>query len=257
MKEPPAGFQTACLLAVLESNWALGIRHLDYLAVGFGAHHWRATAADRGDVFVSVHDLDLMGRFGGDRGANFELLAQAIGTARWLESVAGLEFVLGPLPDNAGSVVRIGAERFAGHVYPWTDCETLADPDGSATAHLIGLLHRVTDRLPANLTRLEDFEIPHRAALASALAELAIPWDTVLIALRERDLWELPNTDLARRAYQVVEDVRIEPDRLRLYEAWYALSELAVYLAVFRAPHEADRNSALSWENYLRYLPTC
>jgi hypothetical protein len=59
-----------------------------------------------------------MRRLGGHRDANFELPGQAIATARWLESVAGLDFVLGPLPESEGNVVRKVAERFAVHVYP-------------------------------------------------------------------------------------------------------------------------------------------
>jgi hypothetical protein len=43
---------------------------------------------------------------------------------------------------------------------------------------------------------------------------------------------------------------------MRLYEAWYALAEIAVYLAVFREPHTGDGNDATSWENLLLFLPT-
>ena len=323
MKEAPRHFPTSRLVKLLETNWAPGIRDLEYLPLGFGAHHWRANSAARGDLFVSVHDVDLMGRFGGDRNANFAMLGQAIGTARWLESVAGLEFVLGPFLDGRGKVVRKFAGRFAVHVYPWFECATLEDLDGSQTAHLVGVLHGVTHRLPPHLTRVEDFAVPHRHALEAALREIDTPWasgpyaepardhlraherdvrallvfydrgaaraaasrpdwvvthgeprgpnliraaggsvrlidwDTVLIAPRERDLWELPRIEITNRTYQAAaQNAPIDADRLRLYEAWYTLAELSVYLAVFRAAHREDRNVILSWQNYLTYPPT-
>lgn len=73
---------------------------------------------------------------------------------------------------------------------------------------------------------------------------------------RERDLWELPLGGVAQQKYQTLVPRKIDARRLRLFEAWYALAEVAVYLAVFRSPHTADENVILSWANFLDYLPT-
>ena len=79
-----------------------------------------------------------------------------------------------------------------------------------------------------------------------------IDWDTIQIAPRERDLWELAPEALA--AYSHATHAPVDHDRLRLYEAWYALAEIAVYTVVFRTPHTGDANDILSWENFLRFL---
>ena len=70
-----------------------------------------------------------------------------------------------------------------------------------------------------------------------------IDWDTVLLAPRERDLWELPGAD-GREAV------------LRLYLAWYSLAELGVYISLFHGVHAGDPNDAHSWANLQTFLPT-
>jgi spectinomycin phosphotransferase len=286
--------------------------------LGFGAHHWRASTTERGDLFLTIHELDMVGASTPSRQASLEVLHKALSTARWLESVARVDFVVGPLPDASGSVLRPVADKFALSVYPWLDAEPVPDPDGSRAVQLIVRLHQVTNHMPDGLVRVEDFLIPHRHALEVAIAHLAEPWhtgpyaeparkelrrhldsvrslmqwydrvaaetipsrtdwvlthgepagpnllettggtcylvdwDSVMIAPRERDLWELPCTKPVLTTY----GAPIEAERLRLYKAWYTLAELAVYLAVFRSPHTGDQNDNTSWENFQRFLPT-
>lgn len=73
-----------------------------------------------------------------------------------------------------------------------------------------------------------------------------VDWGTVLVATRERDLWELRSTAAGLEAYAAAARTPIDSQRMRLYGAWYALAEMAVYLAVFRAPHSGDANDATS-----------
>ena len=188
MKELPAGFPTYAVVEALESQWSFRVVDMEYVPVGFGAHHWRASTANAGELFVSVHELDLIGGASGDRSANFQRLRRALDAAHWLESIGGLEFVLGPVADRRGVTVHRVEDNYALHVYSWMECEVLDDPEGVRTGELVARLHGVTERLPPDLVREEDFEIPHRFALEDALGDLGVRWDfgTYAEAAREQ-----------------------------------------------------------------------
>jgi spectinomycin phosphotransferase len=83
-----------------------------------------------------------------------------------------------------------------------------------------------------------------------------VDWDSVLVAPRERDLWELPRDGPTYTTYQQLVEAPIDESLLRLYRAWYDLAETAVYIALFRSPHQADQNAATSWDNFLFFMPT-
>jgi len=57
MKEAPRGFAVDRLHATLLDLWGIRARELDYLPVGFGAHHWRATEGSRRAYFLALHHL--------------------------------------------------------------------------------------------------------------------------------------------------------------------------------------------------------
>src|SRR5438094_7128475 len=122
--------------------------------------------------------MDLIGRSPGNRSASFEVLQDALATANWLAKVAQLDFVLGPLPDRSGAVLRPVTGQFGLHVYPWLEVEELPDADGLETATIVARLHQTSGRPPAGLARVEDFVVPHRRGLEDALAELESPWHT-------------------------------------------------------------------------------
>jgi len=322
MKAPPADLVTADLVHTLQAHWRLDVRQLDYLAVGFGAHHWQATTSTGARYFLALHELGYPGSDLDARTAVFGQLQQALGAARWLETSAALDFVVGPLPDVWRTSCRRIADRFALSVYPWLDAAPMRRLDDRRTAVVLAGLHAVVPRLPPGLGRTEDFRIPHRARLEDALMDLdhtwrtgpyaepardqlgrhrdgvralfdfydaeaawargssrdwvlthgepfgpnllqcvdgrlqLVDWDSLLIAPRERDLWELPPDGPAWAAYRELVQAPIDERRLRLYRAWYDLAETAVYIALFRSPHLADQNAATSWDNFLVFLPT-
>ncbi len=73
-----------------------------------------------------------------------------------------------------------------------------------------------------------------------------VDWDSLLIAPRERDLWELPRDGPAWVAYREVLQAPIEERLLQLYRAWYDLAETSVYclalsLASYGRPERHDR----------------
>ena len=57
--------------------------------------------------------------------------------------------------------------------------------------------------------------------------------DSLLIAPRERDLWEIPRDGPTWAAYCELVQAPIEECLLRLYRAWYDLAETAVYVSAF------------------------
>jgi hypothetical protein len=85
---------------------------------------------------------------------------------------------------------------------------------------------------------------------------LLVDWDSVLVAPRERDLWELPPDGPAFRTYVQRAGISPRPVQLRLYRAWYYLAETAVYIHQFRHPHTGDNNDAEAWMNFLFHLPS-
>jgi hypothetical protein len=72
---------------------------LEHAPVGFGSHHWVATAASGARRFVTVDEV-------GD--ARFERLAQALLAARTLHDAAGLGWVVGPVPCDRRCVAQAG-----------------------------------------------------------------------------------------------------------------------------------------------------
>jgi spectinomycin phosphotransferase len=174
MREPPAGFATDQVTHALSRYWGLHLRRLEYLAVGFGAHHWQAIADNGTSYFLAVHEL---GR-PGDVSSSLRRLEQALGTARWLESQPGLEYAVGPVPGASGAICRLMAESFALSVYRWLDGEPMRQPDDPRTGQLLARLHRISQPLPPGVAHVEDFVIPHREDLHTALADLDGVWTT-------------------------------------------------------------------------------
>jgi hypothetical protein len=69
---------------------------MEYVPEGGGSYHWKLTGDDGQSRFVTVDDLDGKDWLGGTRGAVFEGLERALGTAAALRYEVGLEFVVAP-----------------------------------------------------------------------------------------------------------------------------------------------------------------
>ncbi|ADB31150.1 aminoglycoside phosphotransferase [Kribbella flavida DSM 17836] len=93
MREPPDFVSAATVLAAVQEHWTLDVDAIEYLPVGFGAHHWRVLCAGQPRLFVT---LDSLGR-----AHSAESLEAAYTAAGELAS-AGLEFVAACLPDRRG-----------------------------------------------------------------------------------------------------------------------------------------------------------
>jgi fructosamine-3-kinase len=161
------------LIRVLARPWQVHVTDLEYLPVGFGAHHWRAVGSDHTVYFLALHHL----RQAPDTAA-FHQLCQALETAHWLRHVRELDFVLAPIRDDSGSVVQRVTADTALAVYPWLACRPRIALDTPDMGHLLARLHASARDVPVGLLRQEDFTIPWRTELQRALANLHRPWES-------------------------------------------------------------------------------
>ncbi len=99
---------------------------------------------------------------------------------------------------------------------------------------------------------------PHRGNLiVDALGGIhLIDWDTTLVAPRERDLWMVLDDELTgwEEYAQVVGGVVLDADALQLYRQRWDLADIAVFVALFRRPHEEDENTTASFGHLRAYL---
>jgi spectinomycin phosphotransferase len=200
----PDDLDPSQLRAVLERHWRLRGAELVYLPVGFGSHHWRAVDSRGMGRFVTVDDLKAS--FQGDphTDAVFDALDRAYRTASWLHREAAVEFVVAPLRDDDGIVIRRLSDRYAvtvshfvvGEPSAWGPYESA---DGRrAMGRVLGRLHAATEYVPADLPRRDDLAVPARAALLEALEDLDRPWDTGPYAEPVRRLLQANAGDLER-----------------------------------------------------------
>jgi Phosphotransferase enzyme family len=168
----------------LGSAWGLRVSHLDYAAVGFGSHHWRAVA-DGARWFVTVDDLAAK-RHGVDEPLEGPLgrRAAALTTARLLHD-AGMQFVVAPVPTTGGDVVHRLTQRYAialhpfveGRTHSWGPYESAAER--TAVVALLARLHHAPPGCRA-AAGVDDLTVPRLDELMSLLeavdADDGGPW---------------------------------------------------------------------------------
>jgi spectinomycin phosphotransferase len=186
----PSDFDVAQLSATLHHHWGLDLASLAYLPLGFGSHHWAATETTGNRWFVTVDDLRT-GRLGGDPDAAFAAFAASYRTATSLRN-AGLEFVLAPIVDRDGEVIRRLGPSFSVILLPFVEGESADfgvyrnERDRNDVLRHLGRLHDAA--VPPELTRREDFAVPKRAELVETLGDLDVPWATGPFAEPARQL---------------------------------------------------------------------
>jgi hypothetical protein len=78
---------------------------------------------------------------------------------------------------------------------------------------------------------------------------MLVDWDTALSAPRERDLWSLALEDPAiLRQYATKTGVTPLPDLLELYRLRWDLTEVSLYVSLFRAPHSDTDDTRVAWD---------
>jgi len=310
---PPAGLRPDLLTDALASGWGVEVASLEYLALGFGSHHWKVTDAGGGRWFATLDDLGTK-RLARDEplDAVFGRLAASLATAVALADV-GLPFVVAPIRSQARDPARRLTDRLSLALYPYVDGQNFAWGEFSsghrrALLDLVVSIHTapaaarsqaMTDDL--SVTRRDDLEAALEHAWTDAAASgpygsraaelvnackgpirqlltrydtladrvrshgdglvlthgephpgntmlsqqgwLMIDWDTVLVAPQERDLWDLdPGDGSILAAYQRATGTVPRPDALELFRLRWDLTDIALYVGQFRAPHLGDAN---------------
>jgi len=193
----PEGLHDEDVVRGLGAGWDLVGAQVEYAPLGFGSYHWRvrrgghrwfATADDlAARRWDAAEPLPLVAR----------RLTSALAGSRRLRD-AGLEFVVAPLPQPSGELVRALGDRYVLALYPFVDGVTPQDgayPDRTARAAVVArlaALHAVA--LPAvdpgdgSGVLADDFVLPHLAGLRTAMADPGGPWDGGPFAEPTRDL---------------------------------------------------------------------
>jgi hypothetical protein len=217
----PPELTDAQLVDELAAHWDVRVDSLEYVALGFGSHHWRV---DAGAVrwFVTVDDLDAKLRsITETRDDAFDRLHAALLTARSLRD-AGKTFVVAPMPTIRGDIVRRVGDRFVAALYPHIDGRTHAWGEFTSRADRLAVLDMVVgvhDASPGDraATRTEDFMLSNRDDLDLALDDLRQPWDGGPFAELARTLLDVNARDIARmlsRYDRLADDARLRPDRM-------------------------------------------
>jgi spectinomycin phosphotransferase len=95
---------------------------------------------------------------------------------------------------------------------------------------------------------------PHPAnVLHSASRLFLIDWDTVGVALPERDLWHVAGAGSAEfELYSSLTGRAVSDTALAAYRLRWQLDDLALNVAEFRGPHADDANTAYIWADLPR-----
>jgi spectinomycin phosphotransferase len=82
---------------------------------------------------------------------------------------------------------------------------------------------------------------------------LLVDWDTVGVALPERDLW-MVDTDDERARYEQESGRPVDDAAIRLYRLRWELDDIANFVHTFRSPHGEDADTARTWTWFLGSL---
>ncbi len=90
---------------------------------------------------------------------------------------------------------------------------------------------------------------PHRGnTIDTRDGVMLIDWDTARLAPPERDLWTLIDEDpTLADAYTERTGVEVNQTTLAMYRLHWDLSEISLFVADFRAPHEDTEDTRLAW----------
>lgn len=116
------------------------------------------------------------------------------------------------------------------------------------------------DQLAASAMTKGDLVVthgePHRGnVLIDGDHHWLVDWDTCRLAHPERDLWALCIEDPSLQAdYQHLSDRGLSPTILEMYRLRWDLSDVALYVADFRLPHDDNADSRTAWDGLVHHL---
>jgi spectinomycin phosphotransferase/16S rRNA (guanine(1405)-N(7))-methyltransferase len=146
---------------------------------------------------------------------------------------------------------------------PW-DSGPYGPPAGTLLEEHAGELQRLLvayDELKEQVEQLGDRRVlthgePHASNVLVVDGDLLlIDWDTAVLAVAERDLWDLdPGDGSVLDTYRRATGLTPSKAALDLYRLWYDLTEIGQYLGELRRPHTDTTDIAESWKNLRHFL---
>lgn len=115
---------------------------------------------------------------------------------------------------------------------------------------LVRAYHGLAGRVAARQERMViTHGEPHAGnVLVTGGGLVLVDWDTTLLALPERDLWDLAGVDRAvLHRCAAATGTAIDEQALTLYRLGYDLAEIGGYLTLFRSPHANTADTRESW----------
>lgn len=159
--------------SALTSGWGIVPDEIEHAAVGFGSHHWRATADGR-KRFLSVDDLEVRRRSANEtRREAGERLTAALVTAASLRN-RGLDFVVAPERTIDASVLQVIDDTYVMAVYrhiegqSWEFGSYDTFDQRAAVVERLARLHAHTE-VTREVAVVDDFLVPSRDHLHETL----------------------------------------------------------------------------------------
>lgn len=203
MRTQPPDLPLTLLQGTLSQFWDLHDLTLTYNPVRFGSHHLLAETRSGQRWFVTVDDHH-KGRLGFPSETSFDALGRAMRTAASLHDL-GLDFVVAPIPDHEGGVLRrLGDSDYSLVLFPFMEGKSgdygvfASDDDRFETMQLIGHLHNATPSEPQDVPHRSDLSIPRRGELVDALDSLDLAWMAGPYADQTRNLLRENRDDIVR-----------------------------------------------------------
>jgi hypothetical protein len=224
MLTPPGDLPARTLTSHLLAGWGVRGAMVDYLAVGFGSHHWLAVGDDARRWFLTVDDLDARRREHDEPRDVVAVRLQAALSAAAFLAEDGLDFVVAPIRTTDGTVLRRVDDRYAAALYPFVDGRSFPYGAFQSTDHFDAVLgqvvrlHAIADPAMTGAAT-DDLVVPHRDDLSAALDELGRRWDTGPFAEAARTMLERGAASVEQRfdRYDVVAGIVAEhPERMVL-----------------------------------------
>ena len=176
----PDALRDADIVSALADGWGLRAQGVDYVAVGYGSHHWNVTGeADR--WFVSVDDLEARRRDATETRRDAARRLSAALTVAGSLCDAGLDFVVAPTSTLNGTNLHPIDDRYVLALYPYINGEVHAYGPYPTRPERLAVLDRVcrvhaVDPSVAGSALADDFLIPRRDELVVTPADHELPW---------------------------------------------------------------------------------